>query len=149
MNFKKEMLRRGLHGIPQGLAIGYVISIIASIMMGDGDFYLASGALIEQFGSEIAAVIIQAIFSAIVGSTFGVISVIWEIDEWSIFKQTGIYFTISSLIFLPISYYLQWMHRSLQGFVIYFAVFLFIFIVTWLVQYFVWRKRISQINERL
>ena len=65
---KKEMIKRGLNGIPQGISIGFVISIVMSLITGDGNLYVAAQPLIDQFGSEINAVVIQAIFAAIVGS---------------------------------------------------------------------------------
>lgn len=146
---KKEIIKRGLHGIPLGIAISYVISIVMSFIVGEGQFYTVALPLINRFGSEVNAVVIQTIFSAIVGSTFSMASVIWEMDDWSIAKQTGIYFGMTSLIFLPISYLMHWMERSIIGFAIYFAVFLTIFLITWVVQYLFWRNRINQINERL
>lgn len=76
-------------------------------------------------------------------------SVIWEIEDWSIAKQTGIYFGITSFLFLPISYLMHWIERSVIGFVSYIGVFLAIFIVTWVAQYFFWKNRINQINEKL
>ncbi|MBQ8815685.1 MAG: DUF3021 family protein, partial [Lachnospiraceae bacterium] len=39
------------------------------------------------------------------------------------------------------------MEHSLKGVLSYFAIFLAIFIVVWLVQYFIWKVRISKIKK--
>ncbi len=51
-----------------------------------------------MMGNEINAVIVQTILYGILGVGFAASSVIWEIDSWSIVKQTGIYFSIISVI---------------------------------------------------
>ena len=146
---KKEMIRRGLHGIPQGIAIGYVISIIISLIEGSGTYQAVVPDLATQLNSEILAIVVQMIFTAVVGGGFAAASVIWEIDEWSILKQTGVYFCVISLMLLPISYFLHWMERSVGGFIIYFGIFIVLFLVIWIIQYLFWKKRINKINDKL
>ena len=36
---KKKMIQRGLLGFPLGIAIGFVITVIISMCIGDGSFY--------------------------------------------------------------------------------------------------------------
>jgi membrane protein YdbS with pleckstrin-like domain len=74
-------------------------------------------------------------------------SVIWEKDDWSIAKQTGIYFLISAIAMLPIAYFAHWMPRSLAGFLSYFTTFIVIFIVIWVIQYCIWKNKIQRINK--
>ncbi len=50
-------------------------------------------------GSEINAVILQTVLSGMIGTVFSASSVIWEIEYWSITKQTTIYFFITSVFF--------------------------------------------------
>ena len=51
-------------------------------------------------GNEINAVMLQAVLSGLLGTGFAASSVIWEIDTWSMVKQTGIYFSIISAVML-------------------------------------------------
>ena len=148
-SIKKTMTNRALLGIPLGIAIGQLMAIIGSLIMEDGVFVSVSDLLIERFGNEINAVIIQTILNAFIGATFASSSIIWEIDEWSLAKQSGIYFTITSIVFLPISYFSGWMQPSLIGFISYFTVFVCVFIINWIVGYFVWKKRIDAINRKI
>ena len=146
---KKKILTRGLIGFPIGIAIGFVITIIISICIGKGDFYPVSPELTETMGSELNAVILQTALCGIMGSGFAMASVIWELDSWSLIKQSGIYFLIISLILLPIAYISNWMDHSVTGVISYAGIFVASFVVVWLIQYFVWKSKIKKMNERI
>lgn len=145
----KEAIKRGLLGFPLGIAIGYVISIVVSLFIADGLYSPAALSLVDEMGSEIAAVIFQALLCGVLGASFAAASIIWEIDQWSIAKQTGIYFAVAASSMLPIAYFAHWMERSLMGFIGYFSVFVIVFIVIWLLQYFAWKNIIGTINKKV
>ena len=92
---KKKMIQRGLLGFPLGIAIGFVITVIISMCIGDGSFYPVTPELIDTMKNELNAVILQTILCGILGTGFAMASVIWEIDSWSLAKQSGIYFSIA------------------------------------------------------
>lgn len=144
---KKSIIQRGLLGFPLGIAIGFVITVLISICLGDGSFYPVTPVLIETMGTELGAVVLQTVLCGIVGTGFAMASVIWEIDSWSLVKRTGIYFAIACVIMFPISYFANWMPHSAGGVLLYVGIFLAIFILAWLTQYFVWKSRIQKIND--
>ncbi len=102
-----------------------------------------------MMGNEINAVIVQTILYGLLGVGFAASSVIWEIDSWSIVKQTGIYFSIISVIMLPIAYFAYWMEHSIVGFLIYIGIFTLIFIVIWIIQFSIGRYNVRKMNEKL
>ena len=144
---KKKILTRGLIGFPIGIAIGFVITIIISICIGKGSFYPVRPELAETMGSELNAVILQTALCGIMGSGFAMASVIWELDSWSLIKQSGIYFLIISVSMLPIAYIANWMEHSVAGILSYAGIFVASFVVVWLIQYFVWKSKIKKMNE--
>jgi len=146
---KKKAIMRGLLGIPLGIALCHVITIIMSIVIGDGSHLSAIPELVYEFGGELNAVIFQTILYGALGASFSAASVIWEMERWSIAKQTGIYFVITAATMLPVAYFGHWMERSVSGFVIYFAVFLAIFIFMWLTQYVIWKNKIMRIDRKV
>lgn len=146
---KKEALLRGLQGFPLGIATSYIITIIISLSIADGNFYPCPPFLAIEIGSEIGAVVLQTILSGILSASFAAASVIFQNDDWSIVKQTGIHFCLTSPIFLTIAYILQWMERSFWGFIRYFVVMIIIYIVIWLIIYIVLRHKLKSINKKL
>lgn len=146
---KKKLLLRGMLGFPLGLAMGYLITIFISLTVSDGRYYPCVPELAAVMGNEINAVLLQAVLCGILGAGFGACSVIWQIENWGIVKQTGIYFSIISVIMLPIAYVSYWMEHSLKGILGYFGIFVLIFAAVWIVQYTAAKHNVRKMNETL
>lgn len=144
---KKKLIQRGFLGVLLGIAIGYVITVIVSICIGDGLFYPVNLKLVNMMGNELNAILLQTALSGIMGTGFAMASVIWEIDSWSLAKQSGIYFAIACMVMLPISYFANWMPHSTGGILSYVGIFVAIFLFTWLVQYSVLKRKVKKMNE--
>lgn len=146
---KKKIFLRSISGFPLGLAIGYLITIIFSLIWANGYYTPCVPELIVMMGNEINAVLLQAFLCGILGMGFAASSVIWEMDDWGLVKQTGIYFLIVSVIMLPIAYITYWMEHSLKGVLSYFAIFAFIFAVVWIIQYIRAKQSVKKMNQIL
>lgn len=146
---KKLLINRIIIGLLGGIAISYLITVGISISLGDGNYYPCVPVLIERFGSEITAVVIQTILSAVLGVGFALSSLIWEKDNWSLLKQTGTYFAVVSVLMMTVAYVCEWMEHSIKGVLCYFAIFFLIFAVVWFTQFFFWKKRISKLNSKI
>ena len=144
---KKELIFRVFLGALGGVVLSYFITIVISLTVGDGNYYPCVPSLTERFGNEVTAVIVQTVLSAILGAGFAGSSLIWEKDEWSLLKQTSIYFGIVSVLMMTVAYVCEWMEHSVKGVLSYFSIFFAIFIVVWIVQYLIWKIRISKIKE--
>ena len=146
---KKEFLFRIFLGVLGGIVMSHLITIGISIVVDDGNFYPCVPSLVERYGSETTAVIVQTILSAVLGAGFAGASVIWEKDDWSLLKQTGIYFAIITVIMMTVAYICEWIEHSVNGVAKYFGIFFAIFVVVWLVRYAIWKIRISKIKDRI
>ena len=146
---KKKVILRGLFGLPVGIAIGFVITLLISICIGDGSFYPVTSELIQTMGNQLNAVILQTILCAILGVGFAMASVIWEIDSWSLAKQSGVYFLVISVVMLPIAYFANWMKHSIAGVLSYVGIFVMFFAAVWISQYLLWKRRIKKMNARI
>ncbi len=146
---RKKVVSRGLFGVPVGIAIGYVITILISVGWGGGYYSPCVPELADQLGSEIGAVVLQAALCGLLGMGFGAASVIWEVEKWSISRQTGLYFLCTVLVMMPVAYALYWMEHSLFGFLTYFGIYLLIFVGIWLIQYMAARCSVRKMNAGL
>ena len=79
---KKKIVLRSMLGFPLGLALGYLITILISLIYADGSYSPCMPELAVIMGNEINAVLLQALLCGILGSGFGACSVIWEIETW-------------------------------------------------------------------
>lgn len=146
---KKKLILRGIMGFPQGIAIGFVITILISTCVGDDIYYPVTPELMETMGSELNAVILQTLLCGIMGTGFAMASVIWEMDSWSLARQSGIYFSAVCILMLPIAYVTNWMQHTVGGVLAYIGVFAAIFLAVWLIQYFAWKRKIRKMNDRI
>jgi len=146
---KKQILSRGILGFPLGITLGYVITIVISLSTRQGTYVPCVAEFVTVMGNEINAVLLQTVLCGVLGSSFGACSMIWEVDSWSIAKQSCFYFLITSVTMMPIAYITNWMSHSLAGFLLYFGIFTAIFLVVWIIQYLVLRSKISAINGRI
>lgn len=146
---KKKIWMRGALGLPKGIAIGYVLTILESLGGEQGYYSPCVPELIAVMGNEIRAVILQTVLCGLLGMVFGAGSVIWEIERWSIARQTGTYFLVAAAAVIPVAYFSYWMEHSVRGFLTYFCFFTVIFIVIWLVQYMFMRRDVNRINSKL
>lgn len=146
---KKKIILRGAIGIPTGITIGYLITVFASLIWGEGYYSPCVPDLTLIMGNEINAVILQTILCALLGVVYGASSVIWEMEYWSIAKQTSIYFLISSFVMIPTAWILFWMEHTLTGFLHYVGIFVIIFISIWLTQYLISMRDVKKINKKI
>jgi len=146
---KNKLLKRCLLGAPIGLAISTAITIAISIIVGDGVYYAVVPELIADCGSEINAVVLQAVLSLLYGAAWAGASVIWEKERWSILKQTAVHLVVCSAATFPVAYFARWMPHNVGGILLYFGIFFLIYLTIWLSQYSAMKKRVQQINERL
>ena len=149
IHMKRKLFMRCVTGVPIGITIGYLITIFLSLVWGEGRYLSCVPELISTTGSEINAVIAQTILCGLLGIGFSAGSMVWEMENWSIVRQTGIYFIIASVVMMPVAYAAYWMEHSLLGFVRYFGMFVLIFIVVWMIRYGIARRNVQKLNDTL
>lgn len=146
---KKKIILRCLFGAPAGLCISYLITIVISLIQGDGNYYPVVPELIDECGNEITAVLIQAVFSLLYGAAWAGGSVLWELESWSLLRMTVTHLIVCSVATFPIAYLMRWMPHNVIGILIYFGIFFGLYIVIWISQYHAVKNRIRQMNEKI
>ncbi len=149
MTLKKALLR-GLIGAPLGVFISYTITIIISLCnWRSGILDPVVPVLTQVMGNELKAVVFQYILCAILGFAFAIGSAVFEVEEWSITKQTILHFIISTTAMFPIAYFCYWMEHTLIGILTYIMIFVVMYVIIWVIQISIWRKRINAINKSI
>jgi hypothetical protein len=143
MTFKKAVIR-GLIGIPVGVFINVTIMLIISLSLGKTVNY--ESAITD---SPLSSFLFNYIISMIVGFTFAFGSAIFEVDKWSITKQTFLHFILTTCVFIPSAIIGGWTQPDIVSILIYIVVFVILYVLIWLIQYYYWKKRIKKINEKL
>ena len=148
-NVKKEALLISIWGLAFGIALGQLIAIVISVVKGDGMFYAVVPELMSDWGTELNAVIVQAILLGVLGTVLGEASVVWEFDSWSLTKQTLTHFCLFAVPFTVIAYVLYWIPRFVGGVIASTVVFIAIYAAIWCGSYFSYKRKVKQINDEL
>ena len=146
---KKSLLKRLLLGFPLGIALSFLITLLISLSVGDGNFYPCVPELVQQMGNELNAVVLQTILSGVMGAAFAAASLIWQTERLSLAAQTALYLAVISISTFPIAYFAYWMPHTTGGVLLYIGLFLLIFLGIWLLQFFIWRTRVSRMNQQI
>ena len=146
---KKKIINQLIYGFPTGVAIGHLFSILFSLIFANGNFYPCAPQLITSLGNEINAIILQTVLCGLLGSVFAASSIIWKLKNWNIVKQTGIYFLITASALFAVAYILNWMEHSFIGFLKYASIFIIIFIIVWITQFFISKHNVKLLNDKL
>lgn len=146
---KKELFKRCLFGAPIGLAISTIITIAISLTVGDGVYYAVVPLLAQDMGSEINAVVLQAVLSVLYGAAWAGASIVWDAEKWSLLKMTLVHLAVTSLATFPIAYFARWMPHTTVGILSYIAIFIGIYVAIWCSQYSAMKKKIREMNEKI
>ncbi len=146
---RKKVFIRTLHGFPVGVLIGYMITIFISLVWGKGSYVACNPGFISTMGNEINAIILQSVLCGILGSGFAASSVIWELERWSLARQSTANFLILSVIMMPMAYFLHWMEHTWMGFLSYYGIFALIFFAIWVFMFLCGKYNVTKINENL
>lgn len=147
---KNKIIFRSLLGAPIGVTVSLIITIIFSLCLGQGEYFPVPHELIDWCsGNETTAVILQFVCSLIVGAVCGGSSVIWEIEKWSLLKQTLIHFAVIVVPFFGIGYVMNWMPHFLYGALCYVGGFIAVYLIMWLSIYFSIKSKIKKMNKQL
>ena len=148
-NMKKEVAKRAILGFIYGVFIGQTILIIESLFMRDGNFYAVSTSLLELAGTKIAAVIIQYFLTGIIGTTFAATTVIFEMDNWSLLRQTILHFIIVSIVMYIAGFLCGWFPHTVVSTLIWFGVFVVVYVIFWICFSMYYKNKVKKINSHL
>lgn len=146
---KKRIPLRLLSGACIGLTISVAVTLAVSAAIGGGNYYPVPPQLVADCGTELRAMLLQTVCSLLYGAAFAGASLVWEIERWSLLRQTVTHLLICSAATLPIAYALYWMPHSLGGILRYFGIFFAIYLLIWAIVYGRMKRRVRQFNEKI
>lgn len=142
-----KIIKRCFSGAVSGLAVYVMFTLFASWVRADGSYYFASGHMILSYGSELNAVSAACGGAAVLGALWASAALIYRETDWSIPVQTALHILICIVPSLLLVRWLNWMPRSMDGFMQYARLFGILYILLWLGQYLMLRSGVRQLND--
>ena len=145
MNVSKDLIRLAALGFILGMIIGDILVVAFTASEG---ISLAAPELIDEFG-YVPAVIIQTLLSGVLGCICLGATIVYYNDEYSILAATCIHMVIAFLTLIPISNFLWWTGRVMEGNIVVLAMGICAYVMVWFSVYMSYRIQIQKINEAL
>lgn len=142
----KKVLLRGVLGIPFGVFIMALVGLIVSLFL--GKLSLVSPAYMGS-SSELTAYTVQFVLSCVISFVFALSSLYFQVEKWSIARQTFMHFITVSIVYLPIAIYLGWLEFKTVPIIIFTLAFFSLYVMIWLIQYAIIKMKIQRLNEEL
>ena len=141
----KDLIRLAVVGFVLGIIIGDILVVAFTASEG---ISLAAPELIEEFG-YVPAVILQTLLSGVLGCICFGATIVYYKDEYSILEATCIHMVISFFTLIPISNFLWWTGRVMEGNIVVLAMGVCAYVMIWFSVYMSYRIQIQKINEAL
>ena len=141
----KDLIRLAVVGFVLGIIIGDIMVVAFTASEG---ISLAAPELIEEFG-YVPAVILQTLLSGVLGCICFGATIVYYKDEYSILEATCIHMVIAFFTLIPISNFLWWTGRVMEGNIVILAMGICAYVMIWFSVYMSYRIQIQKINEAL
>ena len=138
-----KYFKRGILGFCLGITASIFISLLVSLIIGDGVFHYVSNKLMIYINNELIAAIIQVFLSGILGLVISISMLYLKMESCSLLQQSIIHFTIMLVLMTYI-----FLLTSLS-FLVYFIILILLYFIIWNIQYLVYNYNVNKINKEL
>lgn len=145
---RKEILTRIIGGFVIGVILGQIVQFFVSMGIGQGQYVWVVPEFRTYFTNEMSAIISQNLLTGVIGITFALAALIFDMARLGMLKQYLVHFFITAMIWIPIVT-LLWMPKTMANVGSLVASFLGTYIVTWVLQYRFSQRDIEKINAIL
>ncbi len=146
---KKKCLVYAVIGSLVGISLSFIIPLFISLTVNDGMYYPVVLEMAATMGGELNAVVVQTVVSTLYGAILGMASLIFQLEHWSLMKQTITHLIVTSLTTLPVAYLCYWMNHDFKSIFMYFGIFFAIYLFIWVAQYISIYYQIKKMNEKV
>ena len=144
MNLKNRFIIKASIGFALGILVDLIIHTVFVL---SGSSYLLAGTLSQE---EVLGFFRELFLSGILGLIGNGSTVIYEIESWSILRVTATHFVIAFAAFFSIGLINGWLTPGITAEnIIITGIVLISYVMIWLVQYLIYKKEVSDINDGL
>ena len=146
----KEILKRGFTSFALSSFAGLLVNLIIDIIMNrtlNAGFHSMSPEYVALFPSVTIAAYVNVLIYGVIGATFSMATLIYEVERIGFIIQSIIYFIITSSVCMAITMLLWQLHRYPAAFIATLAGYLATHIIMMVIEYRKLKADIKVINE--
>lgn len=132
-----------------GEFFGLVMSLCFNYLFHSHDYYPSDPTFTNHFASPLDAMLVSVILWGLMGLVFGLGALIFDIKTWSLRTRTIVNFFIYYCGFTPLACLAGWFSLNLPNFILFTTIFIGIYILIWLFNYYSIKHELKKINQKL
>ena len=140
----RRLLVRLYHGFSITMAVDIIVHLIVVRIVGT----VVTPEFAARFSSEATAMLVQLLLVGVIGMAFAGAAMIFEMERWSYLKQGILHFLATAAVWMPIAWFC-WTPYSGRGLALTILGWTLTYIVTWWVQYMVWKRDVCRVNRQI
>ncbi|GLB46302.1 DUF3021 domain-containing protein [Philodulcilactobacillus myokoensis] len=144
MKYIKALFAFAFSGIIIGLFISLGFSLIYRI-----NYLPSDPGFVNRFANSSVALLVSMLIWAMIGILFGLSSLIFKIDHWSLLKQTITHAVVTYICFSILAILAGWFPFNLIMFIYFTIIFIIIYIFIWIAERLKYHALINDINRKL
>lgn len=143
----KKIAKCGIDGITYGVTIGMILSLIFSYLAGSSSYYPSTPAFVAGFNNNLTATLISVLLWMVIGLFSAYSSIIFELENISLWIKTVIHFCLVYAIVLAVGIYLKWF--TTNGFILVTISFVVVYAAIWVITWLTIKNDIKRINQQI
>ncbi|MBQ6504020.1 MAG: DUF3021 domain-containing protein [Flexilinea sp.] len=147
-NLREKFIRRGITGFLIGLPVGDLIAVIPDLIAAR-PLRWVSDVLLIRAGSLAGALILQTLFSGVIGMAAIAGMTFYEIESWSMYKSALIHYLLIIGVFIPIALFLGWITPHIGDILFMSGIMGVVYLLIWLFMYWNYRRETEDLNREI
>ncbi len=142
------MRKRLINSLAVGFGSTVLVVLVIQFCMAQAGHAVVAPAFAARFTSEVAAALAQLGLVGLIGMAFAGAAHVFELERWSFLAQGLAHFLITAAVWMPVAW-LCWTPVPANAVWGAACGWMGTYAVTWLVQYFLWRRKVRALNRSI
>ncbi|CAH1856143.1 DUF3021 domain-containing protein [Convivina intestini] len=136
-------------GVITGVFIGFMSALLFSWLYQSDVFQPSSPKFVAHISDNLTAVTISAVIWALMGIVFSTAQMIFEVESWSITKQTVLHFITTYTGYTILAILAGWFPLNFWYLLQYSLIFVVVYIIIWSISMYIARRNVRELNQEL
>lgn len=146
---KRRLINHFLFGLPLGVTYGLLVTLGYSYAWGAHVYSPSTPVFVSASSNSLNVLSFSILIWALMGALFAVAVLIFEMDHWSLARQTLTHFCVTLVGFMALAYLAGWYPLNLTSLSSEVLVFVVIYLVFWFSSMLRTRRNVAAINRKI
>lgn len=145
----RSAVMRGVNSFVYAIGISTVIQLIVMVYVGRPEMIPVLPEFAAHFSNAFMALLVQNVLIGVISASFGIGSVIMELEHLSLVTQSILYFILTTAVWYPVGCLCFGLNKYPGTMVVMGISYTVSYIWSWMIQYRICKRNVEEINRKL